>query len=346
MRVAVVNKTPSHTKYAGLVCSELAGLGHDVRYLGDRPCGAGSFRAVRTRRPAGRNLARRAAWHGGDVLDRTRWDLRHADAVLDLHTHDALWVLGPIARVRVVHRTWHYALGHGHAQLRRDRLARLAERRVQLVAHTESARRMLEEFLPADAVSVTRLVGPELAPRPERQPREVPQLLFVGDGRREKGLPALLDAVRDLDVVVRHLGGEFHLEPPGERRVGRALVVREPPVDDAGLRRAYEECDLVVCPYDPTRYRDVGSGSRVLAEALAYAAPVLLTPALSDTVPPGYRGAIVSRSPTAVDLHATLAAADFGALSRGAALDAPAIAATATPARYVRHLLDRLERTG
>ena len=341
-----MNKTPSHTKYAGLVCSELAGLGHDVRYLGDRPCGTGSFRAIRTRPPAGRNLARRAAWYGGDVLDRTRWDLRRADSVLDLHSHDALWVLGPIARVRVAHRTWHYALGVGRARQRRDRLARLAERGVRLVVHTESARRMLEEFLATDAVSVTPLVGPEPAPRPLREPREVPQLLFVGDDRWEKGLTALLDAVRDLDVVVRHLGGEFHLEPPGERRVGRAMVVREAPVDDAGLRRAYEECDLVVCPYDPTRYRDFGSGSRVLAEALAYAAPVLLTPALSDTVPPGYRGAIVSRSATPVDLRAALVAADFGALARGAALDAPAVAATASPARYVGHLLERLEYTG
>ncbi len=338
-----MNKTPSHTKYAGLVCAELAGLGHEIRYLGDRPCGTGTFRAVRTRPPASRNPARRAAWYGSDVLDRTRWDLRHADAVLDLHAHDALWVLGPVARVRVVHRTWHYALGHGQAQRRRDRLARLADQGVRLVAHTESARHMLEEFLPADAVSVTRLIGPEPAPRPARPPREVPQLLFVGDDRWEKGLPALLDAVRDLDVVVRHLGGEFHLEPPGERRVGRALVVREPPVDDAGLRRAYEECDLVVCPYDPTRYRDFGSGSRVLAEALAYAAPVLLTPALADSVPPGYRGAIVACSATAVDLRAALVGADFAALARGAARDAPAIAATATPARYVGHLLERLE---
>ncbi|MFN8028063.1 MAG: glycosyltransferase [Acidimicrobiia bacterium] len=340
MRVAVVNKTPSHTTYAGLVCGELAARGHDVRYLGPRPCGAGEFREIRTRVPSSRNPLRRAAWHGTDVFDRTRWNLRAADLVLDLHTHDAMWVVGPVARVRVLHRTWHYVLGNGSARLRRARLAQFAERGVHFVTHTDTARRTMEEFLPASAVSTTRLVGPDPAPRPARETRQVPQLLFVGDDRWEKGLPALLEAVRDLDVVVRHLGGEFHEEPPGERRVGRALMVRERRVDDASLRQAYDDCDLVVLPYETTRYRDQGSGSRVLAEALAYAAPVLLTPALSANVPPGYAGAVLARSASPADLRAALEGADLAALARGARAEAPALAAEAAPSRYVGHLLE------
>jgi glycosyltransferase involved in cell wall biosynthesis len=339
VRVSVVNKTPSHSVYAGMLCGALADDGHEVRYLGPRPVGGASFVNIRTTRTSARDGLSSAANWPRDVADRLHWDLRGSDLVLDVHASTSLWVLGSVARVRVLHRTDLFLPGARRGGVRRGRVAQLARAGTHFVVHTPRALQTLREFLPPGAASLMPLMGPPPAPRGRREPRSVPELLFVGDDRWEKGFNVLLDAVCDLDVVVRHVGGEFHPAPVGERRIGRAHLVSEGPVGADKLRGAYESCDLVVCPYDQERYLAGGSGSRVLAESLAFAAPLLLTPALSELVPAGYGGAIVAQAATADAIRAALEGADLAELSLGAATEAPALAAAAAPGRYVARLL-------
>jgi glycosyltransferase involved in cell wall biosynthesis len=94
-------------------------------------------------------------------------------------------------------------------------------------------------------------------------------LLFVGNHRAEKGLDLVTAAAATTGHSLRCIGGD------------------DLPLSEDELAAAYATCDLVVCPYRD-EYAASGSASLVVAEALAYAAPVLATSALRDLFPAGY----------------------------------------------------------
>ena len=145
-------------------------------------------------------------------------------------------------------------------------------------------------------------------------------MLFVGDIRPSKGLDLLTAAAELTGVAVRRVGGRGHR------------------VSDAELRAAYDDCDLVVCPYRD-EYERFGSASAVVAEALAYAAPLVVTPALRGAVPGGYRGVVFAEAATVEALATVLGSVDVDALQRGAQADAPGCAADASAAVYAGQLL-------
>lgn len=293
--------------------------------------GAGTFQPIRTQQPPWRGpLPPLRAWIL-DALDRRHWDLEDADVVIDLHLDASLWVLGGGDRVRVIHRSDTYT-GGGKARARRARLRQLAARGDRFVVHTQRASEDLTGIVGSDIVVELPLPGPDPSPRSPREPHSPPVLLFVGDARPEKGYELLLAAIEGLDFEVRHIGGY-------DRGVTR--------LSDAALAREYAECDLVVCPYLDV-YATSGSGSLVVSEALAYAAPVVATPGLRQAFPAGYGGVEYAGTATPEALRQTLCSIDVAALGAAARSEAPNLAAERTGSAYLdgilSHLVSRVDR--
>jgi glycosyltransferase involved in cell wall biosynthesis len=337
VRIAFVNRFPFHETLAERLCGAAVAAGHETRYLGRAPTTVGAFQPIRTERPPWRGPVPPVRAWVLDGRDRRTWHLDDADLVVDLHAATALWVLGDVARVRIVHRTDLFVADDTAGALRRARARQLARAGARFVVHTERAQDDLRRVVPPASVTRLPLLGPDPEPRGARAASQPPVLLFVGDTRPEKGFEVLLDAVRDLDVVVHHVGGRVGAASSGERRVGHARVITSGRLSDSDLVRAYHDCDLVVCPYDAA-YASSGSGSLVVAEALAYAAPVLATDSLRGAVPHDYGGVTFAPS-TARGLRDALESLDLVELAAAAAREAPALADAATASRYFEGLL-------
>ena len=321
MRIVVVNRHPMHDTYAARICKALDDAGHDVRFLGAAAAGNSAFQRIRTGRPPWRGPIPPLRSWVLDYQDRKRWDLRQADRVIDLDAVRALWVLPRGPNVRVVHRIDELCPSSSRGRARRARLREVARRGDRFVAHTEIARGVLADIIGDDAVVQVPLLGPEPSPRPPHIPSHPANLLFVGTDRTEKGLDLLRSAAEATGNAVRCIGGIGY------------------PLSEEQLAAAYAVCDLVVCPYRD-EYAATGSASLVIAEAIAYAAPVLATPALRGLFPVGYGGVEFATAASAPALTEALRSLDLARLSARASVEAPAAASMAAPRAYVSALLE------
>ena len=317
MRVVIVNRFPKHETYAARVCEGFAALGHECRYLGPNPVSGTPSQRIRVVYPPWRGpLPPLRSW----LLDyraKRQWRFDDADLVVDLHCERSLWVLPRAARrVRVVHRISGLKGRNLRARMRRTRLRWDARHGDRFIVHTPTALRHIAPIVGTSRVALVSLVGPEPAPRPAHDPANPPRLLFVGSARPEKGLEMLLAVAGELD---------WPLSQVGDGNLPYSMLLD-----------AYAACDVLVCPY-LDEYGEDGSGSLVVAEALAYAVPVVGTPAVRDLFPDNYSGAVFSAAATRVALVETLRSVDVGALDRGARADAPS--AAVTPERYAAALV-------
>jgi glycosyltransferase involved in cell wall biosynthesis len=181
------------------------------------------------------------------------------------------------------------------------------------------------DLVPTDRVRlvewpVTHRDAPSLAPGWSTRPEGV-DLLFAGTARRAKGLDILLQAipsVRGFDRLV--IPGSI----PTQLRSG--LDLSDPRVDlwdrflePAEYAATMAGAALVVLPYHRT-YVDQGISSAVLAEAMAYGRPLVVSNALGPQLPPGYRGAVVAdaEDPAAFARGIERALADLDALTTAA----------------------------
>jgi Glycosyl transferases group 1 len=248
------------------------------------------------------------------------WHLDRSDVVVDLQTEATLWLLGRGRNVRVVHRTDVF-FGRGlRTRARRIRLRQAARRGDHFIVHTETARSALAAVVGDDAVAHVALLGPNPKPRSPHESGGPTKLLFVGNDRPEKGLDLLLAATAGTRTVVRCVGGLDY------------------PLTDDELSAEYSTCDVVVCPYRD-EYTASGSSSLVVAEALAYAVPVVATASLRDLFPVGYEGVVFAATASVEDLIAVLRSLDIGRLTERAAATAPVAAAHVSPDRYVTAVL-------
>jgi glycosyltransferase involved in cell wall biosynthesis len=177
-------------------------------------------------------------------------------------------------------------------------LRSLGRHGVRFVVHTEGAAARLAAFVPAEHVQ--RLGWPVVArddpcltaPAP---PSGTVTLLFAGSARMEKGLPALLRAVRGVRGFDR-LVVPGRIPPDALRALDRSDTRVE--LWNRWLPRAeytatLREASIVVLPYREGYLRH-GVFSSVMAEAMARGRPLVVSAALGHLLPAGYRGAVVA----------------------------------------------------
>jgi glycosyltransferase involved in cell wall biosynthesis len=214
-------------------------------------------------------------------------------------------------------------------RIERALLSLLYERAGQLVVYHERLRAQLRDLfgIPPERVSVVPHPVAAVDPPPDRALlRGQPTVLFFGTFRRNKGVPILLEAIRQLDGMddVRFvLAGRGNSEL--ERMVGEASLSDHR--IEADIRyiehherdQLYRRADVVVLPY--THF---ASQSGVLADAYAYHVPVVVTDvgAVGETVredatgwvvPPNDAGALAVTLRTALADAPGLRAAEHAA---------------------------------
>ena len=191
--------------------------------------------------------------------------------------------------------------------LRRLRRQRARNRRVlrdlgrtgaRFVAHTDVVAERLADFVPAD--QVVKLGWPVQSRRAEvLDPNWVPHrvdttVLFAGSLRAEKGFLPLLDAVQGVP-------GFDRLVVPGRipKLFRDQISITDPRVElwDRWLttneyEATFASAALVILPY-VAHYRDRGTMSSVLLEALAYGRPLVVSDSIAHLLPPNYNGAVV-----------------------------------------------------
>lgn len=191
--------------------------------------------------------------------------------------------------------------------LRRLRRHRSRNRRVlrdlgrtgaRFVAHTDAVAERLGDFVPAD--HVVKLGWPVQSRRAEvLDPDWVPHrtdttLLFAGSLRAEKGFLPLLDAVQGVP-------GFDRLVVPG--RIPKLFRDQISLTDDrvelwdrwlttSEYEATFASAALVILPY-VAHYRDRGTMSSVLLEALAYGRPLVVSDSIAHLLPENYAGAVV-----------------------------------------------------
>jgi glycosyltransferase involved in cell wall biosynthesis len=177
-----------------------------------------------------------------------------------------------------------------------------------IVVHTPQVAELMKEVFGDDRVFYARYpVEATTMPLPaeSRPASEHPVLAFIGGARHEKGLDLLADAVGQLGepVTVRIIGPQ----PPGTEtelgpRFGHVSVDwRGAVLSVLDLRAELAECTLAVLPYR-RRFGLYGGSSASLLDAMAAGVPVVVSPAISDQVAPGYGSVTVTKSedPTAL----------------------------------------------
>lgn len=205
----------------------------------------------------------------------------------------------------------------------------LGERGAAIVVHTAVAQERVAELVPAPQVHclgwpVAHRDAPCLAPEWRAQP-EGRTILFAGSARPQKGLAALLDAARTVE-------GFDRLVVPGRIRPRlRSLIDTSDPrvelwdrwLSAAEYAEAFARAALVVVPYQRA-YLERGTYSSVMAEAMAYGRPLLVSEPLAPLLPPGYAGAVVADAETEAGLAAgltealdSLAALEQAAMTEG-----------------------------
>jgi len=234
------------------------------------------------------------------------------EVFVDLNLDKNVWALpGTIhrigSRVHVLHHAHQYQFeqrspsGKLRTAYLRWRLQREASEGARIVVHTEHARGLLASFLPTD--SITCIGYPMQVPSGDEvpKPRQIdsangPSLLFVGGGRRHKGLDSLLEAMSQLRSTLT-------LNVVGRQSTTSASLLASHAADDrihwldsfvdvADLHDNYRKADLVVLPYTAD-FEAAGAASGVLLEALGHGKPIITTTALQSQLPPHYEGAVV-----------------------------------------------------
>lgn len=236
----------------------------------------------------------------------------NVDSIWELNLDKNIWALPPALRrtrtqAHVLHHVHQYTfagrspVGKARTAFLRGRLARLAGRGARLVVHTERARQVLSEFVPAEKIIAQPYPVISVADSlPSRKPgpsSDSPRLLFVGQARAEKGLQLLLETLKGagwpgrLDIVGKQdpkVRSELET-----RYASDAVNWIDHFVDDENLMKHYARASLLVLPYRTSFGRD-GGASGVLLEGLRSGIPILATSALADQLPPGYPGAVVA----------------------------------------------------
>jgi glycosyltransferase involved in cell wall biosynthesis len=356
MRLLFLNRFPFHETFAARLID--AANAHDVVYLGGSTPTSDTnylFTRIRTEMPRWRGVVPPVRAYLLDRRDRHgtwRGALAETEAVIDLFLERTLWALpasGAQRRVRILHRSHGVDRtrdGHGRVKVRRARLCRAVQNGDIIVVHTEYAKTVLREFLPSKAVRCVPHFGPLPVTSARSTRSDRPRLLFVGDGRYEKGFDLLLNALERaaMSVELVHVGGPVGVssEPQGlERQVGKSIVTRtRGRVTDEELRSYYRTADLVVCPYRPS-FVEAGSASMVISEALAYGTPMVLSQSLATLLPQNFGGAITVPDEDAAALAEAIEQAidELSSLAKHAAVEGPEYADTHGPDAYLAELL-------
>jgi hypothetical protein len=122
---------------------------------------------------------------------------------------------------------------------------------------------------------------------------------FLGHQREEKGyhlVPAIVRQLMDRSAPVKIL---IHNSAPGDSPVSRELRALasenskisfiEEPGDQSHWQDLLDSSDLVVLPYEPTRYRESGSG--ISTEAVSDGIPMVVPPDTTmETLAASYQG--------------------------------------------------------
>lgn len=291
------------------------------------------------------------------LSNATRWASdRFATTLVDLFLDKQIWAIGgnrlPQA-VHVLHHAEQYAPREGTAGLRtkylRLRLARQLRGGSVIVVHTARTLAILDGVAPPEQAV---LLGYPVEPLPPNRGSgsDRPQLLFVGAGRREKGLDLLLPALRRLDADLRVVGRQA----PG---LIEALTASYPDVvvtwvegftSRETLHEEYRRADIAVLPYR-SEFGRHGGPSSVLLETLSAGLPIVTTTALADQLPAGYTGAVIAESDSVESLEWALRLAidSLGDLIRGARRGGPVYVGEKHSFRsYVRGLGTAIDRLG
>lgn len=165
---------------------------------------------------------------------------------------------------------------------------------IAIVVHTLAAQRELA------ALGVrAHLVGVPVRslPRPVTHPPDGDSfLLYIGDGRSEKGLAALLEAMRRTRTPLRlRVAGSLD-----DRKRAALSSAQDLPIEDLGrvsdeqLGVLFATATATVLPYQPS-FRDRAAASTVLLEAIGAGCPVVLPDWMVEQVPPGFRGFLSAR---------------------------------------------------
>lgn len=270
---------------------------------------------------------------------------------IDLYLDKNAWAAGALTsfgrRVHVLHHSGQYTTRRGWAGIRttilRRHLRQITEGGAKVLVHTRRAAATIED---AVGTANVEIVGYPVLTSPTRSDRPHhgrPNLLFVGAGRRDKGLDLLIDALPLIQgrVALRVVGAQ----PNGVRRIldpgnSPSIIWIDRRVTDEELRDEYENASLAILPYRQS-FGEEGGASGVLLEVLGYGRPIVTTPALRSQLPPDGRGAEVAESDDPSDLARAidLALQRLDDLSREAAEVGPAfIAENHTYDRYVEAL--------
>jgi glycosyltransferase involved in cell wall biosynthesis len=190
----------------------------------------------------------------------------------------------------------------------------LGARGARVIAHTEVARARVAELVPEAQVHlagwpVVSRDAPSLAPGWQATPEGV-TVLFAGSARIQKGLGTLLAAAPavagfDRIVVPGRLPDRLRAKLPA---TDARVELWDRWLDPAEYGAAFASAALVVLPYQRA-YLDRGTYSSVLAEAMAYGRPLLVSEPLAPLLPQDYRGAMVVDAETPESLAAGLTAA-------------------------------------
>jgi len=231
------------------------------------------------------------------------------DIIADLYLDKTIWTWPRAAdhiprTVHVLHHTHHYRLDPEQPMSRRIVTA-LARHRLHswvtqgdtLIVHTQQAFDTMEALFQHGTI---RIAGYPIRKTSEASIADRPagefELLFVGQARREKGLPYLIEAMKWLPP-------HFTLTVVGSQNPTTRSAIEaqfdtskvdwiDRFITDEELAGHMDRASLVVLPYEGG-FGDRGGASGVLLESLGRGRPLVTTTALEAQLPDGYTGAIV-----------------------------------------------------
>jgi glycosyltransferase involved in cell wall biosynthesis len=169
---------------------------------------------------------------------------------------------------------------------------------IAIMVHTAAAQRELA------ALGVqAHLVGVPIRSLPD-QPGS-PQtdehfLLYVGDGRSEKGLPVLIDALKQSarPPRLRVAGSLDERKMSALASTGELEVENLGPVSDEELQALFATATATVLPYQP-RFQKRAAASTLLLEAIQAGSPVVLPEWMVEQIPDGFQGFLSARDSSA-----------------------------------------------
>lgn len=188
---------------------------------------------------------------------------------------------------------------HLRRTIERRSLRRIAgSPNIEVVVHTEAARRELAIFgVQAHLIGVPIRSLPPLSENPET---DEPFLLYVGDGRSEKGLPVLIEALKKSERPLRLCvaGSLDDRKRSALASAGDLQVENLGRVSDEQLAALFATATATVLPYQP-RFRDRAAASTLVLEAVQAGCPVVLPEWMVEQIPDGFQGYLSARDSSA-----------------------------------------------